>query len=57
MELVEIGFSKAALGDFQEADCLKLFKIRANTALPCPHVVCEFGLTRKTAIIVPSVFK
>lgn len=45
------------LFDFKEARALKLFKIRADASLACPHVVGELDLPRKAGVVILGIFE
>ena len=57
MQPVEVGLAEASLGDLKEAGVLQLLEVGADTSLPCPHVVSELLLARKTGIVTPGIFE
>ena len=47
VELIQVGFAEAPLGDFEESGVLELFLIGAYAALGRAHIVGEPSLARK----------
>jgi len=57
VQSVQVGLAETSLGNFEEAGVFQLLEVGADTSLPCPHVVGELLLARKTGIVTPGIFE